>query len=177
VKVKKAGPASSRRESTPFLEALKLFDEGIQLLYSKNLKKARDAFQRVIDNYGEETEMVDRARTYIKICEGSRLNKDQPMESAEEHFTRATMRFNHEDYEGSIQDHLEALRLAPKADYIPYSLAGVYAIQGNAEQALKWLDKAVKLNPENRKLALQDDDFGDLIDNPEFAALLQPDVH
>lgn len=177
MKVKKTGSASSRRESTPFLEAAKLFDEGIQLLYGKSLKKARDTFQRVISDFGDEKEMIDRAKTYIKICEGGRLRKVGALESAEEYFTRATMRFNEEDYPGSIEDHQEALRLAPKEDYIPFSLAGIYAIQGNAEQALKWLDKAVKMNPENRKLALQDDDFGDLIDQPDFIALLQPDAH
>ena len=176
MKGKKSGPTSARRESTPFLEASKHFDEGVQLLYAKSLKKAREVFQGVINDYPDEKEMVDRAKTYIKICEGSRAPKDMVLESADEFFIRATIRFNEGDLDGSIQDHLEALRLSPKADHLHFSLAGIYAIKGDADQAIKTLEKAIKLNPENRKLALQDDDFGDLLDHPDFIALVQTDA-
>jgi tetratricopeptide (TPR) repeat protein len=177
VKGKKTGPASLRKESTPFLEASKHFDEGVQLLYGKNLKKARESFQNVVDNYSEEREMVDRAKMYIKICDGGRSRRDHVLESAEEYFTRATLRFNEGDLDGAIQDHQEALHISPKADYVYFSLAGIYAIKGDADQAVKILEKAIKLNPENRKLAFQDDDFGDLLDNPDFMALVQSDAH
>jgi tetratricopeptide (TPR) repeat protein len=159
------------------MEASKHFDEGVRFIHGKNLKKARESFKNVVDNYSEEKEMVDRAKMYIRICDGVHSHKEQVLESAEEYFTRATLRFNEGDLDGSIQDHQEALRHSPKADHVYFSLAGIYAIKGDADQAMKTLEKAIKLNPENRKLALQDDDFGDMLDLPEFMALVQSDAH
>lgn len=176
LKVKKPSTTGSRRESTPYLEAARHFDEAIQLLHNKSPKKARDIFQQVIDNFPEEKEMADRARTYIRICDSNRNRKDQPLEQAEDYYARGTFRLNEGDIDAAIQDFQEAIRLDAKSDFLPYSLAAAYALKGDGPSAIKVLEKAIKMNPENRVFALNDDDFDGLVNDPVFEELLQEDA-
>ncbi len=176
MKTKKPSATHQRRESTPYLEAARHFEEAIQLLHSKSLKKARDAFQNVIDTYPDEKEMADRARKYIKICESNRARHKQALDSAEDYHTRGTFRLNEGDFDGAIEDYQEAIQLDTKSDYLPYSLAAAYGLKGETASAAKALDKAIKMNPENRAHAVNDDDFGGMIDDPLFQTLLETDA-
>ncbi|NER36823.1 MAG: tetratricopeptide repeat protein [Oscillatoria sp. SIO1A7] len=61
---------------------------------------------------------------------------------------RGLARYNLEDYQGSIDDYTQALRLKP-SDAVSYSNRGVARLKaGDARGAVRDFDKAIELNPE-----------------------------
>lgn len=172
MKTKKPGSKRVRRELTPLVEASKLFKEGIEHLHGRRAKKARDTFQIIVTRYSEEREIVDRARTFIKVCDASRAKKTPDPTTVEELFTRGTYRLNDGDYDSAIEDFQAAQRLDSKADYLPFSMASAYALKGETASAAKALDTAIKMNPENRVFAVNDEDLEGVRGDPEIRKLL-----
>jgi Tfp pilus assembly protein PilF len=72
--------------------------------------------------------------------------------------------------------HLEkALEIAPDADHVHYALALALALGGDPKRAYESLRRAIELEPRNRIIARQDQDFAPLAHQPPFDALLYPE--
>jgi predicted Zn-dependent protease len=65
------------------------------------------------------------------------------------------------------------LRERPDHDLAEYMSAVVALASGDPEGAMSHLDRAVSLNPENRNLARQDDDFEALHGRDDFRRLIE----
>jgi quercetin dioxygenase-like cupin family protein len=68
---------------------------------------------------------------------------------------------------------LEGLEAHPEARALHYNLACLEAVQGNRDDALAALRRAIELTPDVADWARGDEDFASLRDDPEFQALVE----
>jgi hypothetical protein len=67
----------------------------------------------------------------------------------------------------------EGIARYPDSASLPYNLACMLALDGDADAALTALGRAIELEPKTRQWASTDDDFATLRDDPRFESLLQ----
>jgi serine/threonine-protein kinase len=66
----------------------------------------------------------------------------------------------------------EVLRTADTDHDVAYWLASAYALEGEREQALKWLRRAIALGNENRPWFERDKNWDTLRDDPEYQQII-----
>ena len=85
----------------------------------------------------------------------------------------ATARYNARDYAGAIRAYEKALELRSghPADSA-YNIACCYALAGDREQALRWLEKAFAMGFRHLRLAQTDEDLKSLREDPRYRRLV-----
>jgi tetratricopeptide (TPR) repeat protein len=158
----------------PAAEAVALYERGLLALQQRHFEEAASHFRHLIEQYGEERELVDRARLYLRICERELEPPSPAPRSFDDHLYAATVALNAGRTEVAFS-HLEAAAaLQPDHDHLHYMFAVVFVSRQDSERALDHLRRAIELNPENRVLAAHDPDFEPLRAHPEFRRLVEP---
>ena len=170
---KTARPSGVDAKRTSYLEAVKLYEKGLEALQQRNFTIASASLKAVIDEHGDERELHERARIYLKICERELAPLSAEPQTQEELVLAATVALNEQETEKALGYLEQAVRENPSADGAHYMLAVVFAQQGNAKQALTHLGRAIELDPENRLVALQEVDFDIFKDEIEFQTLVE----
>lgn len=189
---KKKGPlASSRRRAdaspppvTPppvvprkpgFYEAVAIYERGVQALQRHDYAAAAGFFRIVLERYPDERELIERARLYLRVCERETARQAAPKTPAERVYA-ATVALNSGDHSGAI-DHLRrALGEDPESDHAHYIMAVTLGMRSRTIEALDHLRHAIRLNPENRAIAIQDPDLGALRVHETFRSVLDTPV-
>jgi len=169
---KTARPSGVDAKRTSYLEAVKLYEKGLEALQQRNFTAASSALKAVIDEHSDERELHERARIYLKICERELAPLPAEPQTEEELVLAATVALNEQETEKALGYLEQAVRESPSADGAHYMLAVLFAQQGNAEQAMAHLGRAIELDPENRLVALQEVDFDIFKDEIEFQTLV-----
>jgi tetratricopeptide (TPR) repeat protein len=79
------------------------------------------------------------------------------------------------DYVGA-REHLEEIsRKDPRLEFVWYGLAVLDCLTGRAQESLRHLTEAIRLNPHNRLQARNDSDFRNMADDPRFTELIYPE--
>jgi len=156
-----------------YSQALDNYQGGIKALQERKFERAVGLLQKVVD--GPSRELADRAMLHMNTAKQAMAKTTTSFGSAEEHYDYAVALLNASDYEGA-RTHLEQiLKKTPKADYAMYGLSVLDCLEGKVEDALRRLDQAIKMNPQNRLQARNDTDFKNLADDPRFTELLYPE--
>jgi len=146
------------------------YDEAMRLLYAHKFERAEPMFQKVTQ--GPDRTLAHHAQTHAKICAARLRQPTLHLRTAEDHYNYAVTLLNTRRLEEATR-HLEtAIRLAPRADHLHYTLAAAEALRGNPEAACQRLKTAIELEPQNRLRARADADFAAVLDYPPVAALL-----
>lgn len=174
----------SRKEPAPppppprkpaFYEALAVYEAGVRALQRHDYRAGAEGFRGVIQNYPDERELVERARLYLQVCEREHARRPAPPpQSAAEWVYAATVALNAGDPDDAVGHLAKALEAAPESDHAHYIMAVALTDRGDAANALRHLETAVGLNPDNKSTALQDPDLAPLRELPEFHAILGP---
>lgn len=181
-KVRRAVVVGRRQEKRPARlitaernpAAVKMYEGALKNFTRHEFARAREAFQRVIDQFPKETDIAERSRVHLRICQQQLARNAGAGKSAEDYYNLAIAHLNRREFKEAEASLEKALSMQPKGDYIHYGLAALEALQGHAEPALKHLQHAIQLNPQNRMTAHRDTDFETLAHHPEFQALLRP---
>ena len=156
-----------------FTQAVQNYETGLKAMQTHKFDKAKTSFEKVLG--GPSTELADRARLHLNICNQQLAKISTSFKTPEEHYDYAVSLMNNGDYEGS-RSHLEKiLKNYPKEDYASYGLAVLDCLTGQVENALRNLQQSIKLNPSNRFQARNDSDFARMADDPRFTELLYPE--
>ena len=154
-----------------------LYAQALSLLHQKKHKTASKQLTRLIATFPSEIEVIARAQSFLRICDRHLL--DQKKDSArtpEEIFNQGVFYHNAGRYDKALGDYSRALKLSEKNnDHIYYAMAATELSMGNADDALKHLEKAIQLNEKNRFFAHNDPDFEPLATNNQFRKLIHPD--
>lgn len=152
---------------------LRSFEAAMKLFHARRLAEAREQFQ--IAAAGPESDVAQRARLHIAMCD-RRLQQAAPnLSSAEDYYNYGIALINARKI-AEARAHLErALEMSPGSDHIHYALALAQALGGDLPKAYENLKRAIELEPRNRILARQDADFAPLATHPPFDALLYPE--
>ena len=77
------------------------------------------------------------------------------------------------DHEGARRELTERVKEAAAADHdVPYWLASAYALEGERDEAFKWLEHAINLGNENRPWFESNPAWAALRDDPRFDELM-----
>ena len=153
-------------------QALGAFEKAIKAFQKGNLNQAQKEFTALLENYSEEIELTDRARSYLTICEHSLGRMPRRPKSAEDIVNLALMHHNDGDYPQAIKYLAKALEQEPKNDYIHYYLAAAHARSGDAQATAKHLKQAASNDPVSLVQAKVDEDFEAVRSSPDVAAIL-----
>src|SRR5215813_6551415 len=170
--------ASSSKAPPPpdpkYTQAVQNYESGLKAMQEHKFDKAKGLLEKVLT--GPVKELADRARVHLNTCNQQLSKSTTSFKSLEEHFDYAISLMNLGDYEGA-RSHMEKIvRQSPEADFAFYGLALLDSLTNRAEDCLRNLDQAIRLNPANRFQARNDSDFQNMADDPRFTELLYPEV-
>ena len=152
--------------------ALAMLEKGIESIYQKDYKRARNELKTLLEAYPSEKEILARARSYIRICDRGEAAQKRPPVTADQLYSLGVLEHNKANYEKAVSLFLKSLESHPEADYIYYSLAASLAMKGDLGGAMENLRKAIERNEDNRVYAKNDADFTPLHSIKEFIELV-----
>ena len=161
-----AQSADPRKQRSSFEAAMKLF-------HARQMREARELFVSAAG--GPERDVAQRSRVHIAMCDRRLEQAPVNLLSAEDYYNYGVALINTRNV-SEARVHLEkALEISPDADHVHYALALALALGGDPKRAYESLRRAIELEPRNRMIARQDQDFAPLAHQPPFDALLYPD--
>jgi tetratricopeptide (TPR) repeat protein len=165
-----AGHSSSPPRRSTYVEAVGLYERGLEALQRHDFRAAEDLFESVLRLYPDEKELIERVRLYLNICRRQAGPQETAPKTVDERLFAATLAIN----EGRYDEAITNLRLVrdedPDNDHALYMLAVAHAQRGELTEALAHLQRAIALSPENRALARTDPDLEPLHDDDAFRA-------
>jgi len=164
-------PASQVRRST-YYEAVGLYERGLEALQRHDYRAAVEQLNSVLRLYPEEKELHERVHLYLNICERQATPQEAAPVTVQERLYAATLAINGTRYDEALR-HLRLVRDEdPDNDHALYMLAVAHAQRQEPAEAIAHLERAVRLNPENRAIARHDPDLDPLRGNEAFRAAL-----
>ncbi len=160
------------RESKSTTAALVRLEKGIKALYQKDFRKGRAEFKSLVEDHPGETEILARARSYLRICAREEATHRRPAITNDQLYGLGVIEHNRANYEGALNHYHRSLVQRPEADFIHYSIASSLAMKGETLEAIQALRKAIELNEDNRIYAKNDSDFFSLHVHKEFTDLV-----
>jgi tetratricopeptide (TPR) repeat protein len=167
-----AQPRQGPERRTTYVEAVALYERGLETLQRHEFTSAAALFESVLRQYPEEKELHERVRLYLNICQRQATPKEAAPQTREERLYAATLAINGGRYDQALAN----LRLVrdedPDNDHALYMLAVAHAQRGEPAEAIAHLERAIALNPENRALAKSDPDLEPLRGDDAFRTAL-----
>jgi TolA-binding protein len=151
---------------------VRIFGEAVNLFNHHNFEKAREAFEKFVERFPNESEMVARARTYLAICDQRLARPPGTPRNAEALYNQGVFELNRGQIEQAVRYFEKALKAEPEADHVLYSLAAAHARLGQIALALEELKQAVAKREVYRIQARRDPDFSALYSHPAFQDLV-----
>jgi outer membrane protein assembly factor BamD (BamD/ComL family) len=150
-----------------------LYERGLEALQRHEYMAAANLFDSVLRQYPDEKELHERVRLYLNICARQAARQEAAPQTIEERLFASTLAINRGKYDEAIA-HLHLVRDEdPDNDHALYMLAVAHAQRGEHAEAIAHLERAIAVNPENRALARNDQDFEPLQDDEAFRAALE----
>ena len=170
-KARKA-PGSLKEAVRETSAARKEYEKAIELFHKRHFDDAARRFEDLIEKHPDEKEFLDRARMYLTACRNGKKAKTAALESPEEIYHAAVFEKNR----GNVEKALELLRkYTGKKDgdgRIHYLAACCFALQGDLEQSLQSLKKAIAADDHNRIQARLETDLSALRGMQGFTELV-----
>src|SRR5258708_17353539 len=124
------------------------FDKAMKLFHKRDFEQALPLFDRASE--GADLSMAHAAKLHATMCR-QRMEKQGPqLKTAEDNYAYGLALTSRRELTGAEQYFHKALEMAPRADYILYSLALVKGLQGDFPSAAAFLHRAVEIQPKNR---------------------------
>ncbi|MCI0485972.1 MAG: tetratricopeptide repeat protein [Blastocatellia bacterium] len=143
----------------------------MELFNSHDYSAAKSAFDDILEKFGDQAEVVARARTYLTICEQRLARVPSTPRNPDALYNRGVFELNKGNNRGAVDLFEKALRTEPRADHVLYSLAAAYARLNDVPKALDALRRAIALRSVHRSHARRDRDFAGLHTNEDFQHL------
>lgn len=168
----KPAPPPPKKAPTPgALAAVRAFEQALKLFNRHDYAGAKSTFEGVLTKFGDQFEIVARARTYLAICEQRLMRTPSAPRNPDALYDQGVFELN----KGAIPDAVglfeKALKAQPRADHVYYSLAAAYARLNDSAKALDALRRAISIRSVHRSHARRDPDFASLHGNEEFQQL------
>src|SRR5437588_10252175 len=93
----KPQPKAAAKPDPRFTQAVQNYESGLKLLQTQKFDKAKVALEKVLE--GPSTELADRARMHINICNQQLAKTSTTFKTAEEQYDYAISLMNGGDYE------------------------------------------------------------------------------
>lgn len=169
---KKAAPAPAERRSG---QAIDLFEKAVKAVGKHDYEKGRETLETLISSHSEERDILERARTYLALCERALEKKPSfKPKTFEEFLSYGVFLHNRGEFQEALKCLQQAAEIHPKNEHALYCVAATASRSGDAPVAMKALRSAIAVNPANRALARSDSDFDPVREDEEFIELIHP---
>ena len=167
--------AATKERRVRSAQALRVYAAGVTAVQKRKFSIAAKALNEIIDNYPEERELLERAKLYLAVCDRELKPAVSEPTSLDERIYAATVSLNGGAVKAAIE-HLNAVASEKPTDAnVHYMLAVAHALSGDTDTSVTHLERAITLNPDNRLLARQEPDFGNIRGNDRFRDLTAPE--
>jgi tetratricopeptide (TPR) repeat protein len=169
---RKAAPApvGDRR----YRQAVDLFEKGVKAFGRKDVDRARTHLEALIETHADQSDLVERARSYLAMCDRADGPKAPRPRTYEELLNYGVVLHNRGEHADAAKYLQQAVDKEPKSEHALYCLAAAQARAGEIAAAVKALRSAIQINPASRNQARQDPDFEALRGDDAYAALVAP---
>jgi tetratricopeptide (TPR) repeat protein len=157
-----------------YRQAVDLFEKAVKAFARKDLDRAETHLDALIAGHPDQADLVERARTYLAMCERARGRRPARPRTFEEMLNYGVVLHNRGEYTQAVKFLRQAVAKHPRNEHALYCLAAAQARAGEADAAIKALRSAIHANPASRNQARQDPDFEPLRAQEEFLALVAP---
>jgi tetratricopeptide (TPR) repeat protein len=165
-------PADKEKKKIDSYEkALLSFGGAVKVFRKGNCEKAVELFKALMEKHASEKELVDRAQTYIDICQKIKGEKTTPLETFNDYYENGVLLMNDGNYEEALKLFNKAMEKDPKNAKILYFMAAIYQSMGDSGQSLEFLKKSIQKDKYFKILAQNDSDFEELRENKKFKIL------
>jgi len=161
-------------EHLAFEAARAEYEASIKLLQAGDFAAARERFQGIAKSYPQESEMVERSRTYSKLCDQRLFIDPLDLNNADECYYRAVILLNEQKAEEAVSLLDRALVQDPTSVRVLYARACAWALQKDADRAVSDLRSAIAGDPSVRFQAANDTDFERIREEPAFIDVIEP---
>lgn len=168
---RKAAPATGEKRPG---EAIVEFERAMKALGKRDFEKARGGFEDLIARHPGESELVERARAYVALCE--RQLERRPAfrpKGVADLLAQGVYLHNRGEHAEAVRLFRQAVDSQPDNEHALYCLAAASARAGDAAAAAEALRSAIALSPGARVQARSDPDFDELREQESFQAILQ----
>src|SRR3954471_19670342 len=117
----KPQPKAAAKPDPRFTQAVQNYEVGLKLLQTQKFDKAKAALEKVLE--GPSTELADRARMHINICNQQLAKTSTTFKTPEEQYDYAISLMNSGDYDEARNQLSKLIKNHPKADYGCYGMA------------------------------------------------------
>ncbi len=145
---------------------VKRFERAVKATYQKKWREAAKMLEQVRRDT-DLPSLAEQARRFLSVCE-ERLAKTS--KSAVDPFLEAVFLRNRGELDQALQICSRSGR-AMKDERFAYLAAAIHAAQGNHAKAGEFLGKAIEANERNRIVALRDEDFDSMRNDPDYSSL------
>jgi tetratricopeptide (TPR) repeat protein len=165
-------PSGDRR----YRQAVEIFEKAVKAIGRKDFDRARTHLDNLIESHEEQTDLVERARSYLAMCDRAEGQKAPRPRTFEEVLNYGVVLHNRGEFTQAVKYLRQAVDKHPRNEHALYCLAAAQARAGEAEAAVKALRSAIQANPAARTQARQDPDFDTLRGQEGFLALVAPTI-
>ncbi len=154
----------ARTVTDPMLEQ---YEAGLRAMYRQKWAEAAKHFALVAES--DESDLAERARQLLTTCR-AKLDQSAGDLHGEDPFLLAVVHKNNGEFEEALQICARGGRQS-KDERFAYLAASIHALRGEAEEAAKFLELAIALEPKNRIHAYHDADFASVREDAAFSRL------
>jgi tetratricopeptide (TPR) repeat protein len=171
VKPVKPPPPPPKKTPPATLLAVKAFEQALRLFNRHDYSGAKEAFDSILDRFGDQADIVAPARTYIAICDQRMARTPAVPRNPDALYDQGVVQLNKGNFAEAVALFEKALKAEPRADHIWYSLSAAYARLHQPPKSLDALRRAIAIRSVHRSHARRDPDFASLHTNEEFQQL------
>lgn len=164
-------PEKEKKKIDSYEKAILSFGEAVKAYRKENYEKAVEAFEALIEKHPSERELVDRAQTYIKICQNIMKKEVLPSKTFDDLYESGVVLMNLGKYEEALKLFNKAVEKKPDHAKILYFMAAIYQSMGDSDQSLEFLKRSIQKDKYFKILAQNDSDFEDLREDKKFKLL------
>jgi tetratricopeptide (TPR) repeat protein len=169
--VKVAPPLPKKPPAPGTLAAVRAFEQALKFFNRHDYGQAKSAFVALQSKFGDEAEVLARARTYLAVCDQRLGRAPATPRNADALYDQGVFDFNRGALREAVELFEKALRIEPRADHVFYSLAAAHARLNDSPKALDALRRAIAIRSVHRSHARRDLDFASLRSNDDFQSL------
>jgi tetratricopeptide (TPR) repeat protein len=160
-----------KKKIDSYEKAIQSFGDAVKAFRKGNCEKAVELFNALKEKHASERELVDRAQTYIGICQKVKSEEPTPLKTFDDFYENGILLMNEGNYEEALKLFNKAVEKDPNQAKILYFIAAVYQSMGDTDQSLEFLKKSIQKDKYFKILAQNDSDFEALREDKKFKIL------
>lgn len=157
-----------RSKKDEYQKVLAAFGQAAKEFHKGEFDKAAESFKSFLEKFPTESEIVDRAKTYLAIAQHRPKKESGTLKTFEDHYRGAVVKINQRDYQGAVKILEKALEFKENDGLVNYLLSDVHCLLGESDSCLEFLKKAVQRDKSYAILAQNEPDFEPLWEDKKF---------